>query len=273
MNLPATPWPPTVAVDDSHLITEDNAPVDSVYSEQQMRLLVESLTASWKPKRKFVACANVGLFLVNRNPAIVPDVMLSMDVEHNPDRTIAAGKSYLVWEKGKVPDLVVEIVSNRIGEELTRKRRIYGRDFKIPYYIVWDPEKFLKGEPLTVFELVAGKYRTTPERWFPDLGLGLTTWKGVYEGVEDEWLRWVDAKGNAIPFGKERADAATKRAKAEAKRAATEARHAMAAAKRAVAHKREAEAQKREAEAARRETETLKVRLRELGVDPDRPPK
>jgi hypothetical protein len=48
-----------------HLVTEDDTPVDSMYSEKQMRLLTEPLYACWPGPgegRKFIVCANVGLF-------------------------------------------------------------------------------------------------------------------------------------------------------------------------------------------------------------------
>ena len=35
--------------DVSHLVTEDDAPVESLFHEKQMRLLVEPLYSSWRP--------------------------------------------------------------------------------------------------------------------------------------------------------------------------------------------------------------------------------
>src|SRR5262245_56911811 len=99
-------WPNT-----DQLITEDGQPVDGFYSERQMRLLAESLTASWKPGRPFIVGANVGIFYINENPAIVPDVFVSVDVKTDPDYSSKAGKSYLLWNKGKPPDIVIEVVS------------------------------------------------------------------------------------------------------------------------------------------------------------------
>ena len=69
------PSPPQV----SHLITEDDTPVDNMPSEKQQRLLTEPLYSSWSGPgagRIFLAAANVGVFPVPRNPAIVPDVFL-----------------------------------------------------------------------------------------------------------------------------------------------------------------------------------------------------
>ncbi|TAE94334.1 MAG: Uma2 family endonuclease, partial [Oscillatoriales cyanobacterium] len=33
---------------------------------------------------------------------------------------------------------------------------------------------------------------------FPLVDLGLTLWRGVFESVNDTWLRWCDAEGNVI---------------------------------------------------------------------------
>src|SRR5437762_14259800 len=63
-----------------HLITEDNKPVDSFFVEWQYRLLTEPLYSSWPGPwegRPFLATVNVGLFYQPKNPACVPDAMLS----------------------------------------------------------------------------------------------------------------------------------------------------------------------------------------------------
>ena len=47
-------------------------------------------------------------------------------------------RSYFVWEYGKAPDLVVEIVSNRKGNELGDKLLDYALA-GVGYYVVFDP--------------------------------------------------------------------------------------------------------------------------------------
>lgn len=32
----------------------------------------------------------------------------------------------------------------------------------------------------------------------PELDLGLGVWQGEYQGIQRQWLRWYDAKGNWI---------------------------------------------------------------------------
>src|SRR5437660_10302777 len=91
-----------------HLVTEDEAPVDGLYSEKQMRLLTEPLHTSWPglgQKRPFLASANVGLFYGLHDPPVVPDVLLSVDVEAPEDLWPKRHRSYFVWEFGKPPDV------------------------------------------------------------------------------------------------------------------------------------------------------------------------
>ena len=106
------------------LTTEDETPVDNLPSEKQQRLLTEPLFSSWTGPgqgRPFLAAANVGLFWIPRDPAIVPDVLLSLDVTVPQDWW--AMRSYLLWEFGKAPEVVIEMVSNTRGEEQGTDRK------------------------------------------------------------------------------------------------------------------------------------------------------
>ena len=51
-------------------------------------------------------------------------------------------------------------------------------------------------------------YDRLTDGWFASLGLGVTLWQGVYEGLGRTWLRWCDQTGNVLPTGAERAAAA-----------------------------------------------------------------
>lgn len=224
----------------AELITEDDTPVDNPFSEKQQRLLTETLYKGWTPPpdeehpqggRVFWGAANVGLFPVVKNPAIVPDVFLSLDVAvpENWHKT----KSYFFWEFGKAPEVVIEIVSNTKGGELSGKKHDYAR-LNVLYYVVFDPQNLLKEGVLQVFELRGRKYKKMKGAYLPEIGLGLTLWRGVYETKEDTYLRWCDQEGNLLPTG----DEATAR-----------------------------EAERAEREAAR--AEKLAAKLRELGLNPD----
>ena len=99
-------------LDISHIQIEDGEPVDNIFSEKQMRLLTESLYASWRDEqgapRVFAAFANVGLFYALKEPPLVPDVMVALDVVSRPDPSDKKTLSYFIWEYGKPPDIAVE---------------------------------------------------------------------------------------------------------------------------------------------------------------------
>jgi hypothetical protein len=57
------PLPVELLPNVDHLVTEDETPVDNVFSKKQQRLLTEPLYSSWSPGRPFVAMANVRLGL------------------------------------------------------------------------------------------------------------------------------------------------------------------------------------------------------------------
>lgn len=191
----------------SHLITEDDAPVDNLFSEKQQRLLTEPLYSSWTgpgDNRKFLACANVGVFNITENPAIVPDVLLSLDVEAHPDIWAKEHRSYLIWEFGKPPDVVIEVVSNNIGGEQREKKSKYAF-LRVVYYVVFDPNRLLSDDLLTIYYLNGLSYSRLDGLQLPDLKLGLTLWEGEFEGLRSTWLRWTDEQGNLILTGSERA--------------------------------------------------------------------
>ncbi|HWQ36064.1 MAG TPA: Uma2 family endonuclease [Blastocatellia bacterium] len=228
----------------AHLITEDDEPVDNIPSAKQQRLLTETLYSSWPGPgggRKFLAEANIGVFYLAKNPAIVPDVLLSLDVEVHPDFWSKEHRSYFLWEFGKPPDVVIEIVSNQEGGEDSDKLRKYER-MKIGYYIIFDPEQYLSAEVLRIFRLEGFTYRPHESLELPEIGLGLVLWQGEFEGVQNTWLRWTDERGNLILTGRELAE--KERAEKEQERA--------------------------EKEAAMQRAEKLAARLRELGQDPDK---
>ena len=58
--------------------------------------------------------------------------------------------TYLIWEFGKASDVVIEIVSNRQGNELGSKLRDYAR-MGVGYYVVFDPLQLLGATQLRAF--------------------------------------------------------------------------------------------------------------------------
>ncbi len=233
-------------LDISHLVIEDDTPVDNLQSEKQQRLLVEPLYSSKALPSPFLAAANVGLFYKLKGDPIVPDAMLSLGVQCADDFSQKQNRSYFVWEFGKLPEVCVEIVSNQEGDELTLSRKsqqkgkttakkdLYAQ-IRIPYYVVFDPLQQIQGQNemngalLRVWSNSAGRYtELTPQQgisevgqsvWFEEVGLGLTLWSGQFEeDVTRLWLRWCDRQGQIISTGAERADGAEAKAQRLAER-------------------------------------------------------
>ncbi len=240
--------------DVSHLVTEDDTPVDNSFCEKQMRLLTHPLYAAWNPGQPFVVMANVGVYFALNRPPMVPDTLVSLGVSTPVGVTPKERKAYFLWLYGKAPDIVVEIVSNKEGGELDRKMDGYAWH-GVPYYVVFDPDLHIQDRKLRCYRLVDNAYEPMSENHFPKIGLGVVEWDGEFEKQQDHWIRWVGAGGELIPTGEEMAEASARHAQAEAKRARAEAKLAQTASKRAEAETKRAEA--------------LAAKLRELGVDPD----
>ncbi len=262
--LPKEYWP---SVD--HLVTEDGKPVDNIFSEKQQRLLTEPLYSSWTTEGPFLALSNVGLFYSIRVSPYVPDVLLSLNTRAPENLFPKSNRSYFVWEYGKVPDVVIEIVSNREGNEDGEKLAGYAR-IGIPFYVIYDPEEWLRGEKLRFFELQGGLYKQIQGEihLMPAIGLGLMLWNGSFEGHKDHWLRWTDLAGNIIETGAELAGHEQQRADAEQQRADAERQRADAEQQRADVERQRADVERVRADKERQRVELLAEQLKRLGVEP-----
>jgi len=238
--MPETAFPPPpdkgyTRCANSDLVIEDDEPADSILSKKLQRLLTSALYASFQPKAEdtgelipFLATANIGLFSALKLPPLMPDVTLSLEVAPPASFERKEDRTYLVWEMGKPPDVVIEIVSKRKGEELGRKRKDYARA-GVSYYAVYDRTagvasplrqlRELQGSPLALFQRRGGEFVPFESTWLEDIGLGLTLWQGSFEGVNTEWLRWCDREGQVLPTGEEKAALEQQRAEAERQRA------------------------------------------------------
>jgi hypothetical protein len=227
----------------AQLVTEDDQPMDNIFSEKQQRLLTEPLYAAPSfpgGERPFVAMANVGLFYGMRTPPLVPDMLLSLDVQLPEEIWSKHHRAYFTWMYNKPPEIAIEIVSNTEGDELGTKLATYPQ-IGIWFYVVFDPTQVLKRGILNVFELRRGSYVERDDTWFPEIGLGLTLWKGTYEGHEAVWLRWCYQDRAVVPTGAERAEQERERAEQERERAEQE----------------------------RERAERLAAQLRALGIEPE----
>ena len=117
--------------------------------------------------------------------------------------------SYVVWQEGVDPFVVVELLSpgtekEDLGETEAEagapptKWQVYEQILRTPYYIIFDRYT----DQLRAFGLMKGRYQRLdlPDNrlWMPQLNLGLGIWQGEYQGVLRQWLRWYDETGNWI---------------------------------------------------------------------------
>jgi hypothetical protein len=210
---PAPTLEPEPEIDYESLVTGDHKPAETFFIEKLCRLLTRPLYASWagsEPGRPFLVQANVGWFYQHKTPAVVPDVLLSLDVTGPQDLQIKQGHSYYQWDLGKPPDVIIEAVSDRTGGEESFKKSLYAR-LGVASYAVFDPRHLLSDDTLRVYELLGRVYRSGEAGPWATIGLGLRLWQGKFEGFEDTWLRWCDAGGEIIPTGEERAAALAER--------------------------------------------------------------
>ncbi len=242
-----------ITPDISHIITEDDEPVDNIPSSKQQRFFVSPLYDSNVLKRPFLADVNIGIFYTPKGTPIVPDMFLSLNVEPAKDWWEKKNRSYFVWEFGKPPDVVVEIVSNFEGDELGGKKKKYA-SMGIHYYVVYDPQLLIQDKELQVYENYVGEFLPRPDHRLPRIGLSLTLWEGVFEERFDRWLRWCDAEGNLLHTGTEQAGKERQRTEQERQRAQE-------------AQQRADQEQQRAQEAQQR-VDLLAAKLRELGIDP-----
>lgn len=233
------------------LVTEDDKPVDSIYAERQHLLLTSTLIDSWPGPTgggpRFIA-TDVGLFYSVDEPAFAPDVMVAVGVAPpRGDQLLKKYRSYFIWLYGKPPDIIVEVVSNTEGGELTTKLEGYAR-IGVTYYVVWDPHQWLGEKKLHCFVLQGGSY-VPCEPYFPRLELGVTIWEGSFFETPATYLRWCNRDGQLLLTGAEAAAAARKLVEAEQQRTTREAQRA---------------------EQEKQRADKLAEKLRSLGIDPDK---
>ncbi len=232
---------------EADLVEEDDEPVDGIFSEKQQRISTHTLYESWPGPgdgRPFVAMANVGLFYDILEPPIVPDALLSVGISLLANIHLPGHRSYTYWRYNKPPEVAIELVSNRKGNEKDKKD-IYAKA-KVLYYLIFDRYQELGGPMMYVYRRNEdGEYDEYAAQgavwWFPEINLGVRLWEGEYEHMFDTWLRWCYEDGRVVPTGEE------------------------------MAHyeRSEKERERSEKERALQKAERLAAKLRELGIDPD----
>jgi Uma2 family endonuclease len=187
----------------------DDTPVDNELQDLIPGLLKAILAWVWANRMDWFFGVDMGVYYDPDKPAIVPDGFLSLGVERIFDEDLRL--SYVLWEENVVPILVLEVVSHKRRGEYSSKRKLYA-ELEVLYYVVYNPRRRKKA-PLEVYRLVNGEYvllRGNPV-WLPEVGLGIGTERGTYQGITREWLYWYDEQGVRFLTPEERAAAAEQR--------------------------------------------------------------
>ncbi|BAP58181.1 hypothetical protein THII_3884 [Thioploca ingrica] len=198
------------------LPSDDGVPMETERHKKQMDLLIYPLT-SWLKLRAYVG-GNMFIYYsvkqVRYQDFKGPDVFVVLDVP-NRER-----KSWVVWEEGKSPDLIIELLSESTANyDKNEKKQIYQNQLKVSEYYWFDP---FNPDDWAGFELQQSCYQPiipdAQNRFISSrLKLALVRWYGIYEGVETIWLRWSHLNGELLPTPQEARDSETQRANMEAK--------------------------------------------------------
>jgi len=221
---------------------DDGVPMETQRHKLQMDLLLDALYPWLENRDHGYVGGNMFIYYsaaqVKNQDFKGPDFFAVLNVPKTER------KSWVVWEEGKAPDVIIELLSESTAtQDKTVKKEIYQNQMRVPEYFWYDP---FNPEDWAGFTLVNGSYQPLQ----PDaqnryqsqqLGLALVQWQGVYKGVETVWLRWATQEGELLPTPQELAELAEQRAN---------------------------QAQQRATQAQQR-AEQLATQLRELGIDPD----
>jgi Uma2 family endonuclease len=220
--------PPT----EDELPYSDGEPMESERHVLQMHLLIEPLRLHWSGRPDGYVGGNMFVYFsleqTRGEHFRGPDFFAVLGV---PKRE---RKSWVVWQEGKGPDVIVELLSaSTASVDKGEKKRIYQDELRVPEYYWYDPFS----AELAGFRLSEGRYRPLkPDRQgclkSSLLGLVLRRWEGVYEDVPATWLRWATEDGGLLPTRAEQERERAEQEKARAEQAearASRAQEALAA--------------------------------------------
>ncbi|WP_193199712.1 Uma2 family endonuclease [Nostoc sp. MG11] len=205
--------PPTQA----ELPYDDGIPMESQRHKMQMELLIDVVETWMEQREDGYASGNMFVYFslaqVKNQDFRGPDFFAVLGVPKGERR------SWVVWEEGKGPDVVIELLSpGTSATDKNEKKLIYQNQMRVPEYFWFDP---FNPDDWAGFSLGSGVYQSiTPnaenQLVSQALGLVLLRWQGSYKNVNTTWLRWATMDGELLPTAEEkqrqRADQAQQRA-------------------------------------------------------------
>ena len=246
---------------------DDGVPMETGRHKSQMDLLIYPLRPWLAKHRGGYVGGNMFVYFspkqVRNEDFKGPDVFVAHSVSSRRER-----KSWVVWEEGKSPDIVIELLSESTAKtDKSKKKLIYQNKLKVPEYYWFDP---FNAKDWTGFRLEQGIYQKMPidsqnRIISQELGLALILWHGFFDEIEATWLRWATLEGKVLPTPQEMAEIEKQQADVEKQRAEVEKQRAEVEKQRAEVEKQRAEAAIAEAKAAATEIVRLKALLAEKG--------
>jgi Uma2 family endonuclease len=164
---------------------DDNEPMETARHKYQMDLLLETIYPWLEIRQDGYAAGNMFVYFSTaqlRNEDYKgPDFYCVLDVPQTER------KSWVVWEEGKAPDVVIELLSESTAHiDKTDKKLIYQNRMRVPEYYWYDP---FDSQDWAGFSLSNGVYQPlnldSRNRYISkQLQLALVRWQGVYRGVD-----------------------------------------------------------------------------------------
>jgi len=273
MNLTKTIALPT----ENELPCDDGIPMETQRHKMQMDLLLDVLYPWLEKRDNGYIGGNMFIYYsaaqLKNQDFKGPDFFAVLNVSK------IERKSWVVWEEGKAPDVIIELLSESTANiDKTEKKEVYQNQMRVPEYFWYDP---FNPEDFAGFRLSGMVYEPLTlngeQDYFSEvLQLYLVRWEGSYRGVTTTWLRWADLEGNLLPTGEELVKQTQEEAKArqlEAQQAQLEAQQARIEAQQAQTEAQQAQTEvqqaQTEAQQAQAEKEKLAAKLREMGIDPN----
>jgi Uma2 family endonuclease len=253
-------WVPELPPTD--LVFDDGVPLESNRHRLATNLLIDSVYAALKPREDFYASGNMFVYYslaqIKNRDFRGPDFFVALNVDGKKER-----QGWVVWEEdGKYPDVIVELMSPSTAEvDLMTEKEIYEQRFSTSYYFVFDPfnAQSLQGWALQNGQYVALQPNAKGWLWCEALGLWLGTWHGLILQEQADWLRFYFPNEQLVLLPREREYERAQQAElqVEQERLRTE------------QERLRAEQAEQDLAVEREKQEALRVKLRELGVDPD----
>jgi Uma2 family endonuclease len=210
--------PPTQA----ELPYDDDIPMESARHKAQMDLLIDALIPWLEQREDGYVGGNMFVYYslaqVRNKDFKGPDFYAVLGVPKGERR------SWVVWEEGKAPDVVIELLSeSTAAADKNEKKLIYQNQMRVPEYFWYDP---FNPDDWAGFSLEQRVYQPLIRNQqnqliSQSLGLALQLWQGNYKGIDATWLRWATLERELLPNPQEIAEQQRQQAEQERQRADT----------------------------------------------------